>query len=295
MIFEYMDLRQCAAALAVLDTGSYSAAGRRIHLSQPALWAQVKGLEAALGFPLFSRVGRGVIPTGACRALEPRLRALVAQAASMNDAARAILAGDEAPARVGCTAIIVPFLARCIGRLLKRHPSTPAPVLVSTTSEQLEADLAHARFDLLIHPRLPGTEGVPLFPVRMLAVGQGVSGSTWDVRRLASTRVATLPPDSGIRTLLERAAREARISLNVYYESREVRALLALASAGVCTAVVLDEMLEPTEAKLGVPLVSPRVKLQDKMWLLWRSQDSLSPAAALMRDAIVEEAKKPRR
>jgi DNA-binding transcriptional LysR family regulator len=290
-----MDLRNCIAALAVLDNGSYSAAARRVHLSQPALWAQVKGLEAALGFPLFTRVGRGVIPTGACRALAPRLRALVDQAASMREVARAIRAGTEAPARVGCNPIIVPFLARCIRRLSKRHPSTPPPELVSTTSAHLEADLAHARFDLLVHPRLPGTDGVPLFPVRIVAVGQGISGSSFDVRRLARTRVATLPPDSGIRTLLERAAREARISLDVYYESRDARALLSLATAGVCTALVLDEMLEPTEAKRGVPLSSPRISLQDEMWLLWRRKDPLSPAAALTREAIIEEAKQRRR
>jgi DNA-binding transcriptional LysR family regulator len=51
--------------LAVLDSGRISAAARVLRLSQPAVTAQIRKLEEAMGAPLFVRSARGVVPTPA--------------------------------------------------------------------------------------------------------------------------------------------------------------------------------------------------------------------------------------
>ena len=50
------------AFLAIVDEGGFTAAARRLGLSQPAVSAQIASLEATLGFPLFQR-GRSLLLT----------------------------------------------------------------------------------------------------------------------------------------------------------------------------------------------------------------------------------------
>src|ERR1700756_3070863 len=53
----------------VVELGSFSAAGRRLNLTQPAVSLQVKQLEGRLGVRLIERVGRRAYPTAAGRDL----------------------------------------------------------------------------------------------------------------------------------------------------------------------------------------------------------------------------------
>jgi DNA-binding transcriptional LysR family regulator len=59
--------------LAVYRDGSLTRAAQRLSLSQPAVTAQLKTLEAELGRPLFTRLSRGVEPTPAAELLAARV------------------------------------------------------------------------------------------------------------------------------------------------------------------------------------------------------------------------------
>lgn len=50
-----IEIRHLHALIALAETGNLSKAGRRLHLSQPALSHQVKSIETHLGVPLFER------------------------------------------------------------------------------------------------------------------------------------------------------------------------------------------------------------------------------------------------
>lgn len=60
-----MDLRQLEIVRAVADTGSFTAAARRLHVSQSAVSRQILLLEEELREPLFLRLGRKVRLTDA--------------------------------------------------------------------------------------------------------------------------------------------------------------------------------------------------------------------------------------
>ena len=64
-----MDLRQLEVVRAVAETGSFTAASRRLHVSQSAVSRQVLLLEEELREPLFLRLGRKVRLTDAGEAL----------------------------------------------------------------------------------------------------------------------------------------------------------------------------------------------------------------------------------
>lgn len=75
------------AFVAVCDTGSFRAAGQRLHLSQPAISKRIAGIEARLGRALFDRVGRRAELTEAGRCFLPHARRLLAD---FEDAQRAL-------------------------------------------------------------------------------------------------------------------------------------------------------------------------------------------------------------
>jgi len=64
-----MDLRQLEILQAIAETGSFTASGRKLNVSQSAISRQILLLEEELGEPLFLRVGRQVRMTPAAESL----------------------------------------------------------------------------------------------------------------------------------------------------------------------------------------------------------------------------------
>ncbi|HEY5644570.1 MAG TPA: LysR family transcriptional regulator [Pseudomonadales bacterium] len=73
-----MDLPDLETFLAVADCRSFSRAGERLHLTQPAVTKRIQALEANLDTILFDRVGKQVELTHGGRLLLPRARSLLA-------------------------------------------------------------------------------------------------------------------------------------------------------------------------------------------------------------------------
>ena len=67
-----MDLANLNAFIAIAEIGSFSGAGERLHITQPAISKRIAGLEQQLNVRLFDRLGREVSLTEAGRALLPR-------------------------------------------------------------------------------------------------------------------------------------------------------------------------------------------------------------------------------
>ena len=64
-----MDLRQLEIIRAIADTGSFTAAGEKLHVSQSAISRQIILLEEELGEPVFHRIGRRIRITPAGESL----------------------------------------------------------------------------------------------------------------------------------------------------------------------------------------------------------------------------------
>ncbi|MBT5006249.1 MAG: LysR family transcriptional regulator [Halieaceae bacterium] len=90
-----MDTQNLKAFILVAETGSFSQAAEKLHLTQPAVSKRVALLEEQLGTELFDRIGRIISLTEAGKALLPQAksveRALDAAEQSVRD-----LAGDVA-------------------------------------------------------------------------------------------------------------------------------------------------------------------------------------------------------
>jgi DNA-binding transcriptional LysR family regulator len=71
-----MDTQNLKAFLLVAETGSFSLAAQKLHLTQPAVSKRVAQLEQQLNVALFDRIGRTIGTTEAGEALLPHARAV---------------------------------------------------------------------------------------------------------------------------------------------------------------------------------------------------------------------------
>jgi len=82
-----MDTEALTAFIEVADSGSFSAAAERLHLTQPAVSKRIATLEDRLNLKLFDRVSRRIVLTDAGRTLLPFARRVLAE---MEDGRRAL-------------------------------------------------------------------------------------------------------------------------------------------------------------------------------------------------------------
>jgi DNA-binding transcriptional LysR family regulator len=85
-----LTLQQLTYFLAAAGHGSFSAAAEALHMAQPSLSEQVRRLEAELGVPLFTRVGRGLQLTEAGRLLIPHAERTLADAQAAIESVREV-------------------------------------------------------------------------------------------------------------------------------------------------------------------------------------------------------------
>jgi DNA-binding transcriptional LysR family regulator len=118
-----MTLRQISYLLAVADTGSFTEAARRMHVSQPSLSQQIRALEAELGGRLLDRPPRPVRLTPAGRAFVNEARPAVTAARRAADAARTALEHGAGELRVATVrSLAASQLPDAIRRWQTSHP-----------------------------------------------------------------------------------------------------------------------------------------------------------------------------
>ena len=103
--------------LALVESGSLSAAARDLGLSQPTVGRRIQALEHALDERLFDRLPRGYVPTAAARALLPMAQAMSAAAEAV-DRRRAVSDTLEGSVRISAGAAMSRFLCNRVALLL---------------------------------------------------------------------------------------------------------------------------------------------------------------------------------
>ncbi len=137
--------------LAVVETGSLSAAAARIGTTQPTLGRHIRELEAVLGVTLFARSVRGLDPTEAALGLLDDARAMLeaAEAFALKAEGRA----QQATGTVRVTASTVVanlLLPPVLVALRETEPSIQVELVASDLAQNLlrrDADIAIRMFD----------------------------------------------------------------------------------------------------------------------------------------------------
>lgn len=200
--------------LAVVDTGRISAAARVLALSQPAVTAQIRRLEDAVGAPLFVRSVRGVVPTAAGDKLAGYARSIQGL---LEEAATAVSARDEPSDELVLTAsttIAAYVLPPVLAGFRRAHPAVGLRLEVGNT-EAVLASVTGGRVPLGLVEGLPRAAGVRLAPFVddeiVAVVGRGSPFRIRKVSDFANVPILWREPGSGTRSVLDRALRQAGI------------------------------------------------------------------------------------
>ncbi|MEQ6434209.1 LysR family transcriptional regulator [Comamonas sp. w2-DMI] len=152
--------------LHVLETGSLSAAGRALGLTQPTVGRHIDSLEAALGLKLFTRSFDGFAPTDAAEELKPYAAGIAAMAAALRRAASSHGSGVRGTVRLTASEVIgVEVLPPILAALHGEHPELVIELVLSNRADDLlhrEADIAVRMFqpvqEALVVQRIGGIE-----------------------------------------------------------------------------------------------------------------------------------------
>ena len=263
-----MDIASLEAFLAIAEAGSFSAAGERLHLSQPAVSKRLASLEAQLGRRLFDRIGREVTLTEAGQALLPRARRIQAEREDTRGAL------DNLDAEVGGRLSFatshhiglhrLPPLLRRFGR---SHPRA-ALDLRFLDSEQAWAEVLHGRLELAITtlgPAAAPLHTVPVWDDRLefvVAPDHPLAGR----ERVGLEEIAAHPavlPDANTFTHRIVAGRfaEAGLAPRLRMTTNTMETLKMLASVGLAWSVLPHTLLDAQTVVLRVPGVQLRRQL----------------------------------
>lgn len=143
-----MELHQIRYFLSICEHGSFSRAAEACDVSQPALTAAIKKLEAEIGSPLLHREGKRLVLTELGCRVRPHLEQALGETRRVEDVARNFRLLRQAPLRIGAMPTIGPAqLSRFFASFREAHPGIELTVHQAPLAELLR-DLESGELDL---------------------------------------------------------------------------------------------------------------------------------------------------
>ncbi|MFJ5227981.1 LysR family transcriptional regulator [Streptomyces sp. NPDC088400] len=282
-----LEIRHLDLVLAIAEAGSLRRAAARLHLSQPAVSAQLKRIEQHVGGELFVRLPDGVVPTLAGTLFVRDGARIRTDLEELTRTVRRALHADAAtPVRVGgVPAQQFSLLIRALAVLLPERGTTSRTVRRTDTVTGL---LASGELDVAVLRRFPGTSVTlpPGIAYRVLLTEPIFVGVSLDHRLSGARRIALNdladdvwvmphPDDSGMNGYVADTCRRTGFEQRVGHITDEAHIAFALTAAGdaVCVLYPLGKARESlaTLTLAGDPLVRDLV-------LAWRTDSPVAPA-----------------
>jgi DNA-binding transcriptional LysR family regulator len=279
-------LRQLQIFEAVARHLSYTRAAEALHLTQPAVFAQIKQLEEVIGLPLLERIGKQIHLTAfgrevlaTSRETLDALERLEMRLADMQGLKRGRL-------RIAMVTTAKYLLPRLLGEFCARYPGIEAELIVSNR-EKLLARLANNEDDLAILGAPPDGLDVIATPIadNPLVVLARHDHPLAGKKRISPVRVAEEPfilreKGSGTRLATERHFAELGQTLKVRMELGSNEAIKQAIAGGLGISVLSRHTLT-LEGEVGLiqPLDVQGFPLLRKWYVAYPKGKHLSAVA----------------
>jgi LysR family transcriptional regulator, low CO2-responsive transcriptional regulator len=285
-----LTIRQLRALAAVQKHRSVTAAGKQLHLTQPAVTLQLRNLQALAGLPLIQRTSDGMLLTDAGRevlTLCERIEAAIADCETSLEMMAGKTAGRISIGAVSTAKYFVPF---AISGFSKLHPNIDIKLTIGNRQE-ISAALRGYELDFAIMGRPPVD-----IDMNVHLIGDHphviIAPTTHRLARkshlaladLADETFLTREPGSGTRGLMEQLFESARVRPNIgmTMSSNETIKQAVIAGLGIAfisahtVATELDERRLVTLDVDGLPIV--------RQWFVLSRKDKvlLPPAQAML-------------
>lgn len=270
-----LDLRRLRYVHVIAQMGSLTRAAEALGVAQPALSHHLAELERYFGAPLFYRGPRGMIPTDVGLILANQAGLILR---SVEDAEAAVrngvttLSGAVTFGLLSTVAhsLAVPLMKRCS----ERFPNIRLSIQEGT-SQTLAESIQKQELDITLNlseasegdARLLATERL------VLAEPSGCEPPGTEITlRQALMRPLILPPrEHVIRKLVEWAAQQHNLRLDIRYEAAGGWTLKALVRTGLASTIIGRSSITPEDLELGLSIrtiVSPTLERRLVLQLL---------------------------
>jgi DNA-binding transcriptional LysR family regulator len=264
-----MDLRQLEILCAIAETGTFTGAGEKLHVSQSAISRQVLLLEDELREPLFIRQGRGAVPTRAGQTLiqlgRRLLEDLTVTVGQIRDERDELHGVVRIAGGMTVCLYVFPILLR---EFRRAHPRVEVKLITGATPRlirQLRTGLADVGL-LTLPLEVPSCVVVPALTEELMLV-MPPAHPLASKRRVSPKDLALEPfvlfePQSNTRRTIDRLFTRVGIEPRVVLETENVEILKALVASGMGLSIVpfqsvVDEVASGKLASAriaGVPL-----------------------------------------
>lgn len=239
-----MELHQLRYFVAVAETGNFTRAAERSHVSQPSLSQQILNLEAEVGHKLFHRLGRKTVLTEAGTAFLDRARRILFE---IENAAKEL--GDHPSLgrriTVGAVQTVMPYLLTpLIAQLRDLHPN-----LLIDAREDFRASLVRAvvegDLDLAVVPLPVKDHRISVEPLLteplLLVVGKHhafASRTEISVHDLTGETFASLGDSSSLAAQVQSFFGDQKFQPRIGFRCAQVATLKQFIAAGLSISLL---------------------------------------------------------
>ncbi len=250
-----MNLQQLNTFITVYNLKSFTRAAEELGLSQPTISEQIKNLEQDIGFKLFDRLGRTVIPTREAEVLYPKVLEILEELGTLKDYVSEETRRIEGLVRFGASTIpgtyILPALA---ARFRESYPDVSFEIDISDSEIVTEKVINH---ELLIGftGAIMDSEKIDARPFYKDRLVLAASPERVKKDRISLDELLTLPfilreKGSGTRKTMERFLESRGIN------TTDLNVIAVLGST--------DAVKEALKSSLGVSIISD-IAIQDEL------------------------------
>lgn len=289
-----MDINQLRAFITVAHTQNLTQAAEKLFLSQPAVSAQIKALEADVGTPLFTRTNSGMTLTRAGEVLLPEAEELLQHKHRLEVFAQTLSEDYIHHARLG---LIHPIRADKVSRLtrsiVRREPGVQLHIQYGMSGEILSRILAkrlHGGF--FLGPLNQRTlQSVPLEHIAYSLICH-----TDDESRLRSGLPRSLNDFtwiemsgvSGSHKNLQQFWHRHKLTPKKQIICDYPQAIIGLAADGIGLAMVPKHSAQAAQAQGSPIALIDEFEQQLPMSFVYLDEYGQDPALMLLRDAVQE-------
>lgn len=292
-----LTLRQFRVFEAVARHLSFSRAAEELHLSQPAVSMQVRGIEVILGLPLTEQLGRKIFLTEAGREVLHASRAITARLDDLQANLAQLQGIDSGRLNLAVTSTVNAVATGILVRFRGRHPGVSIHLGVSNRESVLE-QLAANRIDLAIMGQVP--DGLELEATRIMdnpLVAIAPPDHPFAQKKKVSLRDLSSEPflvreaGSGTRAAMTRFFAEKGLELHSSMEMNSNEAIKQAVQAGLGLGILSLQTLEMELAlkRLAVLQVEG-FPIMRHWYVVHRADKRLSPAAQAFKGFVLKDA-----
>ncbi|WP_439888984.1 LysR family transcriptional regulator [Pseudomonas sp. MBLB4123] len=278
-----MDLATLNAFIAIAETGSFSEAAERLHLTQPAVSKRIASLEQQLNVRLFDRLGREVSLTEAGRALLPRAYQILNV---LDDTRRALtnLNGEISGRLTLATShhIGLHRLPPLLRAFTRAHPKVALDIQF-LDSEVAYEEVLHGRAELAVITLAPETRepvrATPVWndPLDFVAAPEHPLACQGAVELADVARHPAVFPGGNTFThhIVQRLFEAQGLTPNIAMSTNYLETIKMMVSIGLAWSVLPRTMLDEQVSRLPLP----GIQLSRQLGYILHTERTLSNAA----------------